>query len=189
MLRCNCGEAVRQVIWKRVLKSKLFSTFFIKSIQTASGCGYFFYRIVRFLRRFACFLAYCLEDQFLWTANSRKYPELSRILCHFLSISTPSYSKNYDSSLSIHTLYRTYREYILIALYRENKKLPFGRRGDIWVVSCWIRDIFWGLPPSVLGYSRALPPTVRSLTLSPRSLSRYALVLRKEEVEFYKILR
>lgn len=128
MLRCNCGEAVRQVIWKRVLKSKLFSTFFIKSIQTASRCGYFFYRIVRFLRRFACFLAYCPEDQLLWTVNMWKSPELSRILYHFLSISTPSYSKSYDSSISIHTLYRIYREHILIALYRENKKTPLRKK-------------------------------------------------------------
>lgn len=103
-------------IWKRVLKSKLFSTYFIKSQQTASRCGNFFCKIVRFLRRFACFLAYWLEDQFLWTSNSRKSPELSRILYHFFSICTPSYSLRYDPWLRIDTLQRKYRAHIFIAL-------------------------------------------------------------------------
>ena len=76
---------------------------------------------MRFLRRFACFLDYYLEDQLLWTSNPRKSPELSRILYHFFSRCTyhiPRYTIYVpESTLSIGDI-----ELIFSSLYIERIK-------------------------------------------------------------------
>ncbi len=140
MLRCNCRKAVRQVIWKSLLKSKLFSTFFIKSIKIASGCGYRFHRNVKFLRRFACFWMYWIEDQFLWTSNSRKSSELSRISCHFFSIYSPSYSYSKKANLSPnpYSLYKKYRTHVSVSIKEKAKKsLSITRERFLHIKYIW----------------------------------------------------
>jgi len=71
MLRFNCAEAVRQFIWKRSLKSKLFSLFWKKSYIRILML-FFFYKIMLFMRIFALFLGFIKQEHFLWAKNMQE---------------------------------------------------------------------------------------------------------------------